>query len=116
VPNIPNCAPPFEQLSPSMKGSIFFGDAKLGVSWKFTLPPPVKSGKITNPPDLDNLVKFDHGMLEQGNYVDNDAQVACFNKVKKLHDDSCCDRGYVVMDVGRSILKRLFIFPTVAIS
>jgi hypothetical protein len=56
----------------------------------------VKSGKITNPPDLDNLVKHPSHVGVR-HFVDNYAQVMCFNKVKKLHCDSCGGRGHVVV-------------------
>ena len=85
--------------------TVNFGKAELEVSFKFYLPSPEKAGKITQPPDVDNLVKFVQDALQKNkneqNFYVNDSQIT---KIPgKNYDVTPGNSGYMIL----SILKRV---------
>ena len=86
--------------------TVNFGKAELEVSFKFYLPSSKKAGKITQPSDVDNLVKFVRDALqknknEQNFYVD-DSQITKIS-AEKNYDVMPGNSGYMIL----SILKRV---------
>jgi Holliday junction resolvase RusA-like endonuclease len=80
-----------------------FGDAELEMSVQFCLPPPVKSGKITNPPDVDNLLKFIFDSL-QGTFYSNDSAITKVRDLEKKFDCSFGGDGYTVLYLARRVI------------
>jgi Holliday junction resolvase RusA-like endonuclease len=68
-------------------------------SLHYGLPPPKKSGKITSPPDLDNLIKFVLDALNGKLYAD-DSQIVRFRNVDKNFDDSNGGAGFTVVHLS----------------
>jgi Holliday junction resolvase RusA-like endonuclease len=83
---------------------IDFGDADLEASIQFCLPPPVHSGKITSPPDLDNLLKFIFDSF-QGTFYTNDSTITKLRDVEKSYDDRYGGQGYTVVYLGKRVIE-----------
>ena len=84
--------------------TVNFGEAELEASFKFYLPRPKKSGKITQPPDVDNLVKFVQDAFEKNFYV-NDSQ---FTKIaaEKNYDASPGNSvGYTIISIAKRVVS-----------
>jgi hypothetical protein len=82
---------------------LHFGDAELEASIQFCLPPPVKSGRITAPPDLDNLLKFIFDSF-QGTFYSNDSVITKLRDVEKKYDGGFGGQGYTVVYVARRVI------------
>jgi Holliday junction resolvase RusA-like endonuclease len=70
-----------------MKGChvLHFGDAELKTSIQSCLPLPIKSGNITTPPDVDNLLKSIFDSL-QDSFYSNNSVISKLKDVEKTFD------------------------------
>ena len=89
-----------------MKGLpiLNFGEAELEASIHFCLPPPIKSGTITAPPDVDNLLKFVFDSL-QGTFYSNDSVITKLRDVEKKYDEAYGGKGYTVLYLARRVIE-----------
>ena len=85
------------------KPIIDFGDAELEASIQFCIPPPVKAGNITSPPDVDNLMKFVFDSF-QGTFHSNDAVITKLRDVEKKFDGRFGGKGYTVVFLSRRVI------------
>ena len=90
----------------TVKGLPFlnFGDSELEASIQFCLPLPVKSGKITAPPDVDNLLKFIFDSL-QGSFYTNDSVITKLRNIEKKYDGAFRGQGYTVLYLARRVIE-----------
>ena len=84
------------------KPVLNFGTAELEASIVFGLKPPLKRGKITNPPDVDNLVKFVFDALEKTCYA-NDAQITKYGGMEKRFDAAHGGNGYIRVSFSKRV-------------
>jgi Holliday junction resolvase RusA-like endonuclease len=89
-----------------LKGApiVNFGDAELELSIEFCLPTPVRSGAITSPPDLDNLLKFVFDSF-QGNFYSNDSAITKMRDVEKKFGSGYGGNGYTVVYLAKRIIE-----------
>jgi Holliday junction resolvase RusA-like endonuclease len=84
------------------KTALNFGLAELELVVMFGVKPPVKSGKIMSPPDLDNLVKFVQDSPEKTVY-DNDAQITKYIPIGKRYDGMHGGEGYIKLSITKQL-------------
>jgi Holliday junction resolvase RusA-like endonuclease len=87
--------------------TVNFGEAELEASFKFYLPRPKKSGKITQPPDVDNLVKFVQDAFQnnavQKNFYVNDSQ---FTKIAAEKNYAPANSaGYTILSIAKRVIS-----------
>jgi hypothetical protein len=90
----------------SLKGVpvLNFGDAELEGSMQFCFPVPIKSGSITSPPDMDNLLKFIFDSF-QGDFYSNDSQITKLRDLEKKFDGGFGGNGYTVVYFAKRVIE-----------
>ncbi len=63
----------------------------------------MKSGRITAPPDLDNLLKFIFDSF-QGTFYSNDSVITLLRDVEKKYDGGFGGQGYTVVYLARRVI------------
>ena len=89
--------------------TVNFGEAELEASFKFYLPRPKKSGKITQPPDDDNLVKFVQDAFQKNknekNFYVNDSQFTKIAAEKNYDVTSGNSIGYTILSISKRVVS-----------